>query len=71
MLIIQKKRKIFDVYKNYKTYLQKSQGLKENINSNFSLGKMKSQLGKILDKYVKVEPQPQHIEMKLPTINKI
>ena len=63
--------KIFDVYKNYKTYLQKSQGLKENINSNFSLGKMTSQLGKILDKYVKVEPQPQHIEMKLPTINKI
>ena len=63
--------KIFDVYKNYKTYLQKSQGLKENINSNFSLGKMTSQLGKILDKYVKVEPQPQHIEMKLPEIKKL
>lgn len=63
--------KIFDVYKNYKSYLSKSAGLKTNINTNFSLPKMSSKLGEILDKYVKIQPQPQHIEMKLPTINKI
>ena len=62
---------IFDVHKNYKTHLKKSEGLKTNINTNFSLDKMTSKLGEILDKYVKVEPQPQHVEMKLPTINKL
>ena len=63
--------KIFDVYKNYKSYLSKSAGLKTNINTNFSLSKMTSRLEEILNKYVKVQPQPKHIEMKLPTINKI
>jgi glycosyltransferase involved in cell wall biosynthesis len=63
--------KIFDVHKNYKKYLSKSNGLKTNINSNFTLQKMSSKLGEILDKYVKVEPKPQHIQMKLPTINKL
>ncbi len=63
--------KIFDVHKNYKTYLSKSKGLKTNINSNFTLSKMTEKLGSILEKYVKVEPQPQHIEMKLPEIKKI
>ena len=63
--------KIFDVHKNYKTYLSKSKGLKSNINSNFTLSKMTEKLGSILEKYVKVEPQPQHIEMKLPEIKKL
>lgn len=63
--------KIFDVYKNYKSYLSKSAGLKTNINTNFSLPKMSSKLGEILDKYVKIQPQPQHIEMKLPEIKKL
>ena len=63
--------KIFDVHKNYKNYLKQSEGLKTNINKNFTLDNMTSKLSKILDKYVKVEPQPQHIEMKLPTIEKI
>ena len=63
--------KIFDVHKNYKTYLSKSKGLKTNINSNFTLSKMTEKLGSILEKYVKVEPQPQHIEMKLPEIKKL
>lgn len=61
--------KIFDVYKNYKKYLKQSEGLKTNINKNFTLDKMTSKLGEILDKYVKV--QPQHIELKLPTIKKL
>ena len=63
--------KIFDVHKNYKTYLSKSEGLKTNINSNFTLSKMTEKLGSIFEKYVKVEPQPQHIEMKLPEIKKL
>jgi glycosyltransferase involved in cell wall biosynthesis len=62
---------IFDVHKNYKKYLKQSEGLKTNINNNFTLDKMSSKLGEILDKYVKVQPQPQHVEMKLPTINKL
>ena len=32
---------------------------------------MTEKLGSILEKYVKVEPQPQHIEMKLPEIKKL
>jgi len=63
--------KIFDVYKNYKKYLKQSEGLKININKNFTLNKMTSKLGEILDKYVKIQPQPKHIELKLPTIKKL
>ena len=63
--------KIFDIHKNYKIYLSKSKGLKTNINSNFTLSKMTKKLGYILEKYIKVEPQPQHIEMKLPEIKKL
>ena len=61
-------QKIFDVHKNYKTYLTKSKGLKTNIQKNFSLDKMTTKLGDILNKYVKVQ---QHVELKLPTIKKL
>jgi len=61
-------QKIFDVHTNYKTYLTKSKGLKTNIQKNFSLDKMTTKLGDILDKYVKVQ---QHVELKLPTIKKL
>jgi len=60
--------KIYDVYNNYTTYLKKSAGLKTNIQNNFSLDKMTSKLGTILDKYVKVATK---IELKLPTIKKL
>ena len=60
--------KIFDVYKNYKKYQKQSDGLKTNITKNFSLSKMTEKLGEILTKYVKVQ---QHVELKLPTINKL
>jgi glycosyltransferase involved in cell wall biosynthesis len=60
--------KIFDVYKNYKKYQKQSEGLKTNITKNFSLSKMTEKLGEILTKYVKVQ---QHVELKLPTINKL
>jgi glycosyltransferase involved in cell wall biosynthesis len=60
--------KIYDVYNNYTTYLKKSEGLKTNIQNNFSLSKMSIKLGEILDKYVKIA---KHIELKLPTIKKL
>tara|TARA_B110000444_G_scaffold244372_1_gene263773 strand:- start:1059 stop:1706 length:648 start_codon:yes stop_codon:yes gene_type:complete len=60
--------KIFDVYNNYKKYSKESQGLKSNINKNFTLENMTSKLGQILDKYVKIT---KHIELKLPTIKKL
>ena len=60
--------KIFDVHNNYKTYLSKSAGLKTNILKNFSLEKMTSDLGIILNKYVKIIKK---VELKLPTIKKL
>ena len=63
--------KIFDVHKNYEKYLSKSKGLKSNINNNFTLDKMTSKLGEILEQYVKIEEKPQHIELKLPEIKKL
>ena len=60
--------KIFDVHNNYKTYLSKSAGLKTNILKNFSLEKMTSDLGTLLDKYVKIVKK---VELKLPTIKKL
>ena len=61
-------QKIFDVFKNYKKYEKDSKGLKTNIQKNFSLDKMTTKLGEILDKYAKVQ---QHVELKLPTIKKL
>ena len=60
--------KIFDVHKNYKTYLKKSEGLKTNINKNFNLSKQTEVLKAILDKYVKVA---QPVQLKLPEIKKL
>jgi len=60
--------KIFDVHKNYKKYSKQSEGLKTNINKNFTLDKMTSKLGDILNKYVKIQ---QHVQLKLPEIKKL
>ncbi|MDA7794017.1 hypothetical protein N8985_07990 [Glaciecola sp.] len=59
---------LYKTYDKYTDALKQSAGLKVNINKNFTLNKMTSKLGEILDKYVKVT---QKIEMKLPTINKL
>ena len=59
---------LYKTYDKYKDALKQTAGLKVNINKNFTLNKMTSKLGEILDKYVKVT---QKIEMKLPTINKL
>ena len=61
-------QKIFDVYKNYEKHLKKSQGLKTNINTNFSLSKMTEKLKSIIDQYVKIQ---KLIELKLPEIKKL
>ena len=60
--------KIFDVHKNYKTYLKKSEGLKTNIVKNFNLTKQTEVLKGILDKYVKVTTP---VQLKLPEIKKL
>ena len=60
--------KIYDVFKNYKTYLKKSEGLKTNIVKNFNLTKQTEVLKGILDKYVRVQ---QKVELKLPEIKKL
>jgi len=61
-------QRIFDVYKNYKTHLKKSAGLKTNINTNFTLSEMTKKLKSIVDQYVKIQ---QHVELKLPEIKKL
>ena len=61
-------QKIFDVYKNYKKHLKKSEGLKTNINNNFTLDKMTEKLKSIVEQYVKIQ---QHVELKLPEIKKL
>ena len=59
---------LYKTYDKYKDALNQSSGLKTNINKNFTLDKMTSKLGEILDKYVKITKK---VEMKLPTINKL
>jgi glycosyltransferase involved in cell wall biosynthesis len=59
---------IFDVHKNYDSYLKKSKGLSDNINTKFSLGKMTESFKKLVDKYVKVQ---QKVELVLPQIKKL
>lgn len=59
--------KIYDVYNNYNTYLQKSAGLKENTLKNFTLDKMNEKFEQILNTYVK--EQPKLIPFNMPTVN--
>jgi glycosyltransferase involved in cell wall biosynthesis len=59
--------KIYDVYKNYNTYSQKSTGLKENTLKNFTLDKMNEKFEQILNTYVK--EQPKLIPFNMPSVN--
>ena len=59
---------IFDVHKNYNSYLKKSKGLSNNINTKFSLEKMTEVFKKLVDKYIKVQ---QKVELVLPQIKKL
>lgn len=60
---------IFDVHKNYSTYLEKSKGLTNNIVKNFTLEKMVEVFDGIIKKYVK--EQPKIVPIKLPKLEKI
>lgn len=59
---------IFDLHKNYDSYLKKSKGLKTNIVNNFSLTKMHEVMKTVFDKYVKVQ---QKVSLVLPEIKKL
>jgi glycosyltransferase involved in cell wall biosynthesis len=61
--------KMHDVYKNYKTYLDQSKGLTDNIVNKFSLEKMNKQFEDIMDKYAK--GKPTIVPIRLPKLNKI
>lgn len=61
--------KIFDVYNNYGKYAKQSLNLTSHITNNFSLSKMSNKLREILEKYI--PKQPEHVEFKLPTIEKL
>lgn len=60
---------IFDVFKNYKQYSQKSKGLKSNIVKNFSLERMNEIFMDIVKTHVK--EQPKVVPFKLPKLEKI
>ena len=71
--------KIYDVYKNYDTYLKKSEGLRTNTLNNFTLDKMNNRFTQMLEHYVKVQPKlvPFNIpkinlsKMQIPKLNKL
>lgn len=59
--------KLYDVYKNYDTYLKKSEGLKQNTLANFTLDKMNERFVNILETYVKA--QPKLVPFNMPKVN--
>ena len=71
--------KLYDVYNNYNTYSKKSEGLRNNTLSNFTLDKMNDKFVQILESYVKEQPKivPFNIpkvnasKMQIPKLNKI
>jgi glycosyltransferase involved in cell wall biosynthesis len=61
--------KMYDVYKNYNIYLEKSKGLRSNMLKNFTLDKMHELFTKILSENVKEKPKV--VPFTLPKLNKI
>ena len=59
--------KIYDVYKNYDIYSKKSEGLRTNTLSNFTLDKMNDKFIEIMETYVKA--QPKLVPFNLPKVN--
>jgi glycosyltransferase involved in cell wall biosynthesis len=57
-----------DVFKNYKSYLEKSRKTYHHIKTNFSFDVMKEQLAK----YMNTLPEfPKQVQLKLPQLKKI
>jgi hypothetical protein len=71
--------KIYDVYNKYKSYLEKSAGLRENTLNKFTLDKMHDKFTELVNIYVKKAPQivPFNIpkvnssKMQIPKLNKV
>ena len=61
-------QKIYQVHKNYDTFLERSRSLTMYTKQNFSLDKMTDKLKDIFEKNVKVV---QHVELVLPEITKL
>jgi glycosyltransferase involved in cell wall biosynthesis len=59
--------KMYDVYKNYDTYLKKSEGLRTNTLAKFTLDKMNDKFIEIMESYVKA--QPKLVPFNLPKVN--
>ena len=57
-----------DVYKDYKKYWEASRKQTQYIKNNWSFDKMVELLNSYLPK---VDPKPQHQELKLPELQKI
>jgi hypothetical protein len=60
--------KFYKVFNEYEPHLKQSQGLKENINKNFTLDKMDDVFISIMDRYVK--DAPKVVPFNLPKLNK-
>jgi glycosyltransferase involved in cell wall biosynthesis len=66
--------KIYDVFNKYDSYLEQSKGLRENTLKHFTLDNMHDKFTKLMDTYVK--KQPQYVpfnasKMQIPKLNKI
>jgi len=70
--------KLYQVFNEYDSFLQKASGLRTNIVNNFTMEKMTEELGKIMDKYtgnIPVQkafnlPKLGENKLKLPKLNK-
>ena len=63
---------LMDVFKNVRKYnvMAKRQAMYNRV--NFSMNKMTSDFGRILDKYLpKFEEQPKKVDLKLPKLKKV
>lgn len=61
--------KLYDVYNNYNSHLEKSKNLVNNTVSKFSLNKMNEVFDELLQKYIKAKPKL--VPINLPKLNKI
>lgn len=71
--------KLYDIYNNYNTYSKKSEGLRTNTLTNFTLDKMHDKFVEIMNGYVKEQPKvvPFNVpnlnssKMQIPKLNKL
>ena len=71
--------KLYDVFNNYSSYLEKSKGLRTNTLANFTLDKMNDEFISIMERYVKEQPKMVPFQlpklssnkMQIPKLNKV